>query len=87
MNLSLNIIYFLTATRGSTYAFQPRANNLRQVVPSSTSTLYADTAISNVPTEESKSSVKSLGLLTFDLDDTLYPIAPIIEDANGMFCF
>jgi hypothetical protein len=32
-----------------------------------------------------KTATKELGLLTFDLDDTLYPIAPIVEDANGTF--
>ena len=26
---------------------------------------------------------EQLGLLTFDLDDTLYPIDPIVQDANG----
>jgi hypothetical protein len=28
---------------------------------------------------------KKLGLITFDLDDTLYPIAPVIEEANRAF--
>jgi sugar phosphate isomerase/epimerase len=28
---------------------------------------------------------KRLGLITFDLDDTLYPIAPVIEEANRAF--
>jgi hypothetical protein len=28
---------------------------------------------------------KTLGLLTFDLDDTLYPIAPVIDEANAGF--
>lgn len=27
--------------------------------------------------------MKEIGLLTFDLDDTLYPIAPVVRDANG----
>mmetsp|Transcript_50600 Transcript_50600/g.75620 ORF Transcript_50600/g.75620 Transcript_50600/m.75620 type:complete len:432 (-) Transcript_50600:878-2173(-) len=27
----------------------------------------------------------TLGLITFDLDDTLYPIAPVIEEANAAF--
>jgi hypothetical protein len=30
-------------------------------------------------------STKRLGLLTFDLDDTLYPLAPVIEEANQAF--
>ena len=28
---------------------------------------------------------KTLGLLTFDLDDSLYPIAPVLEEANTAF--
>jgi hypothetical protein len=28
---------------------------------------------------------KTLGLLTFDLDDSLYPIAPVLEEANAAF--
>lgn len=28
---------------------------------------------------------KTLGLLTFDLDDTLYPIKPVIDEANAAF--
>lgn len=29
--------------------------------------------------------VKALGLLTFDLDDTIYPLAPVIAEANAAF--
>lgn len=28
---------------------------------------------------------KKLGLITFDLDDTLYPIAPVLDEANTAF--
>ncbi len=28
---------------------------------------------------------KRLGLVTFDLDDTLYPIAPVLDEANAAF--
>ena len=30
-----------------------------------------------------KKESQTLGLLTFDLDDTLYPIAPVVAEANG----
>jgi hypothetical protein len=33
----------------------------------------------------SKTTKTTLGLLTFDLDDTLYPLAPVIEEANKAF--
>ena len=29
---------------------------------------------------------KILGLLTFDLDDTLYPISTVVDEANKAFC-
>lgn len=32
-----------------------------------------------------KTKTKTLGLLTFDLDDSLYPIMPVIQDANSVF--
>ena len=28
----------------------------------------------------------ALGLLTFDLDDSLYPIEPVMDEANAAFC-
>lgn len=34
---------------------------------------------------ESILQAKKLGLLTFDLDDTLYPIAPVVDEANSAF--
>ncbi|KAL3765124.1 hypothetical protein ACHAW5_000793 [Stephanodiscus triporus] len=33
----------------------------------------------------SKKKKKKLGLVTFDLDDTLYPIAPVLDEANAAF--
>jgi hypothetical protein len=32
-----------------------------------------------------KGKKKRLGLVTFDLDDTLYPIAPVLDEANAAF--
>jgi FMN phosphatase YigB (HAD superfamily) len=32
-----------------------------------------------------KKRTRTLGLLTFDLDDSLYPIAPVLHDANSAF--
>jgi FMN phosphatase YigB (HAD superfamily) len=33
----------------------------------------------------SQKKTKTLGLITFDLDDTLYPIEPVLSDANKAF--
>ena len=66
-------------------AFLPGKTNNRQYISTSTSSLFANTAVSDDLADSSKVETKSLGLLTFDLDDTLYPIAQIVDDANGMF--
>jgi hypothetical protein len=39
----------------------------------------------NSNSANNNSKKKTLGLITFDLDDTLYPIAPVIEEANRAF--
>jgi FMN phosphatase YigB (HAD superfamily) len=35
--------------------------------------------------DDAPRKTKTLGLLTFDLDDSLYPIAPVLHDANEIF--
>jgi len=35
--------------------------------------------------DDTLTKTKTLGLLTFDLDDSLYPIAPVLHDANEIF--
>jgi hypothetical protein len=42
---------------------------------------------SSVATASGSTKTKQLGLLTFDLDDTLYPIAPVVRDANSTWMF
>ena len=42
----------------------------------------ASTDVSDTTAPQSNSKVKHIGLLTFDLDDTLYPIATVVDDAN-----
>ena len=48
----------------------------------STSTEESDTASA---TPSSTKKKKKLGLITFDLDDTLYPIDPVLGEANTAF--
>lgn len=50
----------------------------------STSTKGTEASTSNASTSPKKKK-KRLGLITFDLDDTLYPIAPVIDEANTAF--
>ena len=78
MKTTLRVLLCLVA---STDAFVP--NRLLRVP--TTTLLQAETAKDEETETTIKSKVKQLGLLTFDLDDTLYPIAPIVDDANGRF--
>jgi hypothetical protein len=48
-----------------------------------TQQLYSKTAEASETATAETPIVKQLGLLTFDLDDTLYPILPVVEEANG----
>ena len=57
-----------------------------RVVTTTTTLLKAEEAASGsvaATASGSTKKTKQLGLLTFDLDDTLYPIQPIVEDANS----
>lgn len=56
-----------------------------QSTTTKTSVLYADTQEATAEKTVTKPKVQQLGLLTFDLDDTLYPIAPCVEAANNAF--
>lgn len=85
MKVSVTILQLLVVLGSSANAFLPSITNKRQVVSTSTSTLYAETAVSDTSTASSKHNVKTLGLLTFDLDDTLYPIAQCVKSANAGF--
>ena len=84
MKVSTATFHLLAVLGVRTDAFLSHNKNHRQIVSSSTSTLYAESAVSDASTDLSKPSVKNLGLLTFDLDDTLYPIANVVDAANGM---
>eukprot|EP00550_Attheya_septentrionalis_P002135 CAMPEP_0198291256 /NCGR_PEP_ID=MMETSP1449-20131203/8846_1 /TAXON_ID=420275 /ORGANISM="Attheya septentrionalis, Strain CCMP2084" /LENGTH=405 /DNA_ID=CAMNT_0043989873 /DNA_START=109 /DNA_END=1326 /DNA_ORIENTATION=+ len=44
-----------------------------------------DTSSPSETTTETENKTKKLGLITFDLDDTLYPVAPVLADANRAF--
>jgi hypothetical protein len=57
------------------------SNNKSKSKSESTTMPTPSATASNNP----NASKKTLGLITFDLDDTLYPIAPVIEEANRAF--
>jgi hypothetical protein len=50
--------------------------------------LHSTTTENDTTTPSSSTPMKKkkkLGLITFDLDDTLYPIAPVLDEANTAF--
>lgn len=86
MKISVTTLKLLVVLGSGANAFLPTNLNHRQIVSTTTSQLYSETSVSEEASADSSTSkVKSLGLLTFDLDDTLYPIAQIVEDANAAF--
>jgi hypothetical protein len=72
-------VYALACLVALTEGFVP--NRLSRVH----STLHADVQEKSATATRSTPKVKELGLLTFDLDDTLYPIGPCVEAANSEF--
>ena len=62
-----------------------RRLSLPFVTPATTETTEIDTAAAGKEASKANTKTKTLGLLTFDLDDTLYPIAPVIDEANAAF--
>jgi len=75
--MKIHALVFLVAL---TDAFVP--NQLSLV---SKSRLHADVQEESKTATKSTPKVQELGLLTFDLDDTLYPIGPCVEAANAAF--
>ena len=51
----------------------------------STTKIFSQAQADTSTTSETKPKVQPLGLLTFDLDDTLFPIATVVEEANGTY--
>jgi len=51
----------------------------------SEATIETQAPLQNVEIEKNKKKSTTLALITFDLDDTLYPIASVIDEANSAF--
>mmetsp|Transcript_27765 Transcript_27765/g.41309 ORF Transcript_27765/g.41309 Transcript_27765/m.41309 type:complete len:382 (-) Transcript_27765:328-1473(-) len=43
---------------------------------------YVESTTDNARSNQKKDTTASLALLTFDLDDTLFPVGPVVRDAN-----
>ena len=83
------------AHRNRADAFSPRLRPPESFSPSRplAAAAASSTAVDEPATSSSSSRAdgtpgkrtRTLGLLTFDLDDSLYPIAPVLHDANSVF--
>lgn len=75
--LSLLAVSSVVTTNAFTPALRPR------VASPTGMRLLASTQEDGATATASKPKTQELGLLTFDLDDTLYPIEPVVKAANG----
>lgn len=88
MRLSLSgaIICLFSSTSSSSNAFQilPKQSSYHHVT---TTRLFSvkEEATKESSSTPAKKKKKVLGLLTFDLDDTLYPIETVLHEANTAF--
>lgn len=86
--IKIPLLIFLFDSAPLLSAFAPQqVSRPRQLAPP-VSVLHEEAAGSDVAIQtefSEKVSTKTLGLLTFDLDDTMYPIQPVIDEANAAF--
>lgn len=80
--LSVLLLHTLVVDRG--LAFVPPQQH-RRVVSFAQLGAAEATDVEKTSETTTKTTTKTLGLLTFDLDDTLYPITPVIDEANAAF--
>mmetsp|Transcript_17906 Transcript_17906/g.44262 ORF Transcript_17906/g.44262 Transcript_17906/m.44262 type:complete len:81 (+) Transcript_17906:247-489(+) len=79
--MKITSIALVTLFSISVQAFAPQTTS--STTTTRGSVLYADTQEAPTEAKVSRPKVQQLGLLTFDLDDTLYPIGPCVEAANS----
>jgi len=88
MQLHYSITLLVLSVTGTSYGFTVPAS---KVISSRRTSLHSateettDKTEETTPTPQPPTTKKTLGLLTFDLDDTLYPVAPVINEANEAF--
>lgn len=72
------------SSSSSSFAVSSSSSPLTRLSASSASASVAESA-TTAESDVKKKTKKTLGLLTFDLDDSLYPLEPVIRDANEAF--
>jgi len=81
---SLLLSFIACRTFDSTvFAFIPISFAVRDSI--NRHTRLSSTSTSSGATTEKAKGNKKLGLITFDLDDTLYPVSPVVDEANIAF--
>lgn len=86
MRVSL-LVSLLAASDPSVNAFVTRQQPVVRNTAFTRTTLHSTTSSTEEAVKDDVKTprTKTLGLLTFDLDDTIYPLAPVIEEANAAF--
>ena len=79
--LSVSCVHGFIAPRVVVVAPSSYSNTLTQVAAAPSAEATAEPEATAISAQKKA----TLGLITFDLDDTLYPIAPVIEEANAAF--
>lgn len=79
LSLSLAFVTILSTTNG--FSFAPS----RSSRVTSLSMTATDAATDSDTQSSPATKPKKLAILTFDLDDTLYPVATVLDEANSAF--
>mmetsp|Transcript_19551 Transcript_19551/g.42505 ORF Transcript_19551/g.42505 Transcript_19551/m.42505 type:complete len:430 (+) Transcript_19551:247-1536(+) len=73
------------SSTSSSLRFAPPPKSVLLAAVSATVEPTTSTTTTTSSVDDTLPKTKTLGLLTFDLDDSLYPIAPVLHDANEIF--
>mmetsp|Transcript_6908 Transcript_6908/g.11255 ORF Transcript_6908/g.11255 Transcript_6908/m.11255 type:complete len:430 (+) Transcript_6908:49-1338(+) len=73
------------SSTSSSLRFAPPPKSVLLAAVSATVEPTTSTTTTASSVDDTLPKTKTLGLLTFDLDDSLYPIAPVLHDANEIF--
>lgn len=82
MRLTLLLTSFITTS----HAFSPVTLKSSIDIRSDASTVFMTATVSDTSSPDAPpAKTKNLSILTFDLDDTLYPVSTVLSEANAAF--
>ena len=84
----MRLTLLLTSLFTASHAFSPGSIKSSVAVRSDASTVFMTATVSDTDTsspDASPTKSKNLSILAFDLDDTLYPVDIVLNEANAAF--